>query len=142
MVERLKQIWGGFEGATTRRLTGRGVDNILVPARRDYGAADETFLPDGFTPPAEAAFARLKAQLSAAERKDAKKSGRRNGAAFAPPAPLSPGSETEGAPEAARDLIRGLNATEARVSRRSVEYGDSPEAAAAGRGRKKVFGIF
>ena len=141
MTERLKQIWGGFESATTRRLTGRGVDNIAVPARRDYAAPDAGFLPEGFTPPAEAAFAALRAELAAKERKLLKRNGRRQGASYEPPAPLTPEAETEGAPEAARDLIRGLRATEARISRRASDYAASPEAAAAGR-RKKLFGVF
>ncbi len=139
MADRLKQIWGGFEGATTRRLVGGGVDNIHVPERREREAADSQFLPENFSPPAEAAFAALKAQLARHEKQA--KNGRRTGASYAPPAPLSPDAEDEGAPEAARDLIRGLRATEARVARSFSDYGQSP-AGAEKRGRKKLFGIF
>ena len=48
MTDRLKQIWSGFEGVTERRLTGRGIDNIVPPQlarmdragenRNDFGA--------------------------------------------------------------------------------------------------------
>ena len=140
MADRLKQIWGGFEGATTRRLVGGGVDNIHVPERRERSASDTQFLPANFSPPAEAAFAALKAQLSRHEKKQAKNASR-TGASYAPPAPLSPGAEDEGAPEAARDLIRGLRATEARVARSFSDYGQTP-AGGEKRGRKKLFGIF
>lgn len=139
MADRLKQIWGGFEGATTRRLVGGGVDNIHVPERREREAADSQFLPENFSPPAEAAFAALKAQLARHEKQA--KNGRRTASSYAPPAPLSPEAEDEGAPEAARDLIRGLKATEARVARSFSDYGQSP-AGAEKRGRKKLFGIF
>lgn len=139
MPERLKQIWGGFEGATTRRLVGGGVDNIHVPARRETSATDSHFLPEDFTPPAEAAFAALKAKLSAHEQRLAKKRGR-NGAAYAPPAPLSPEAEDAGAPEAARDLIRGLKATDARVARSLSDYGQND--GAARQKKRKLFGIF
>ncbi|MEQ8936812.1 MAG: hypothetical protein RIE56_13565, partial [Amphiplicatus sp.] len=57
-------------------------------------------LPENYSPPAEAAFAALKAQLARHEKKQAK-NGRRAGASYAPPAPLSPEAEDEGAPEAA-----------------------------------------
>lgn len=140
MADRLKQIWGGFEGATTRRLVGGGIDNIHVPERRDRDAADSQFLPENFSPPADAAFAALKAQLARHERKQTK-NGRSPGASYAPPAPLSPEAEDEGAPEAARDLIRGLRATEARVARSFSDYGQTA-AGAEKRGRKKLFGIF
>jgi len=140
MGERLKQIWGGFEGATTRRLTGGGVDNIPTPGRPARETTDSQFLPEGFTPPAEAAFAALKGRLSAHEQKQAQKRAR-GGAAYAPPAPLSPEAEDAGAPEAARDLIRGLKATEARVSRRFADYGDEDGTPKRGR-KKKLFGLF
>jgi len=139
MADRLKQIWGGFEKTTTRRLSGRGVDHIVVPSRHDYQATDDSALPQNFTAPAEAAFAALKGKLSAQEKKFARKAAGRSGEA--PPAPLSPEAEFERAPEGARDLIRGLKATEARVSRRMVNYADSPEARAAGR-RRRLFKLF
>ncbi|MEM8937682.1 MAG: hypothetical protein AAGC77_14895 [Pseudomonadota bacterium] len=59
MSERLKQIWSGFEETTTRELTGKGVDNIIVPQRFDDAQSLEDFLPDDFEGPAHAAFAAL-----------------------------------------------------------------------------------
>ena len=46
MAERLKQIWAGFAETTSRHLTGKGVDNIIVPHRSDYTVDDSGFLPD------------------------------------------------------------------------------------------------
>jgi hypothetical protein len=148
MSDRLKQIWSGFEGATTRHLTGRGIENIEVP-HREFNSREEDFLPENFTPPADAAFAALKHRLSAAEQRAIKRASRkrRRGETqefSAPPAPLSPGSPQDGAPEAVRDLIRGLRATEMRIHRSDVDYGawlaDNP--GAAPRARKKFFGLF
>ncbi|MEZ5896193.1 MAG: hypothetical protein R3C51_07300 [Parvularculaceae bacterium] len=148
MSDRLKQIWSGFEGATTRRLTGRGIDNIEVP-HRELNGRENDFLPENFTAPADAAFAALKHRLSAAEQRALKRQAkkRRRGETQgydAPPAPLSSGSPQEGAPEAVRDLIRGLKATQMRVYRDDVDYAawlaENPKAAP--RARKKIFGIF
>ncbi|MEZ5893497.1 MAG: hypothetical protein R3C58_10220 [Parvularculaceae bacterium] len=80
MSDRLKQIWSGFSQTTTRHLTGRGVENILVPHRSDYTAADESFLPADFNAPAQAAFAALKENLGKKEKMFA---GRRKGKAAA-----------------------------------------------------------
>jgi hypothetical protein len=112
MVERLKQIWGGFAGATERRLTGRGVDNIAVP-HREF-ARDEASLPERLPAPATAAFDALKSRLAVA-----KKSGKNE-------APAGIDTEaafgTDAAP--ARDLVRGLRSTEARLLRSDRLYGD------------------
>ncbi|MBB5517708.1 hypothetical protein [Amphiplicatus metriothermophilus] len=152
MVERLKQIWSGFEAKTTRRLTGRGVDNIVVPHRQDWRAEEAAKLAEGLRPPAEAAFAALKARLAAAEQR-AERKRRRKGRpapaefAAAPPPPLSAEAADEGAPEAARDLIRGLRATEARLRRRESDYvavmsGEAGRALESLKKRKKFLGLF
>ena len=150
MAERLKQIWGGFERVTTRSLTGRGVENIDVPNRRDFQAQDEAFLPKNFSPPADAAFSALKHRLSAAEQRAIRKEERRaraEGRSFsAPPAPLSGDAAQDGAPDSVRDLIRGLHATEMRVERRAADYAAfaaaNPKATPKLKSRRKVFGIF
>ena len=150
MAERLKQIWGGFERVTERSLTGRGVENIEVPNRREFQAHDEAFLPKNFSPPADAAFGALKHRLSAAEQRTIRKEERRarsEGRSFAaPPSPLSGDAAEAGAPESVRDLIRGLHATEMRVQRRDVDYtafaAANPKATPKLKSRKKIFGIF
>lgn len=136
MADRLKQIWGGFESATTRPLAGRGVGNIHVPSRRDFQVDDEAFLSESFRAPAEAAFATLRAQLSTAEKKAAKRL--RDGETFDPTeAPQLSEASFNGDSEAARDLIRGLKSTEARVRRSDFDYAAS---LAAGAGKKRLFG--
>ncbi|MEX0645698.1 MAG: hypothetical protein WD076_10325 [Parvularculaceae bacterium] len=115
MVERLKQIWSGFSGVTTRRLTGRGVENILVP-HRDHKGADAA--PEGAPIPAPAAIAfdALKSRL-AAPKKAARD--RSDDDTSPPPPALAPESA------AARDLIRGLKSTEARLARSERLYGEA-----------------
>lgn len=150
MPERLKQIWGGFERVTTRGLTGRGVENIEIPNRREFQAHDEMFLPKNFSAPADAAFAALKHRLSAGEQRAIRKEERRaraEGRAFsAPPAPLSGDAPETGAPDSVRDLIRGLHSTEMRTLRRDFDYAAfaaaNPKAAPRIRARKKLFGLF
>ena len=150
MAERLKQIWGGFERVTTRSLTGRGVENIEVPSRFDYQAADEAFLPKNFSAPADAAFAALKHRLSAAEQRQIRKEERRArsaGRSFsAPPAPLSGDAPETSAPDSVKDLIRGLHATEMRTTRRDADYRSfaaaNPKLTPKLKSRKKLFGIF
>lgn len=150
MPERLKQIWGGFERVTERSLTGRGVENIEVPNRREYQGHDEMFLPKNFSPPADAAFAALKHRLSAGERRAIRKEERRaraEGRAFsAPPAPLSGDAPEVGAPDSVRDLIRGLHSTEMRTQRRDFDYAAfaaaNPKATPKLKARRKIFGIF
>jgi len=150
MAERLKQIWGGFERVTERSLTGRGVENIDVPNRRDFQAQDDAFLPKNFSAPADAAFAALKHRLSAAEQRTIRKEERRaraGGRSFAaPPAPLSGDATETAAPDSVRDLIRGLHATEMRVRRGDADYAAfaaaNPKATPRLKSRKKIFGIF
>ncbi len=150
MAERLKQIWGGFERVTQRSLTGRGVENIEVPNRREYQAHDEAFLPKNFSPPAEAAFSALKHRLSAAERRTIRKEERQaraEGRSFsAPPAPLSGDAAESVAPDSVRDLIRGLRSTEMRTQRRDFDYtafaAANPKATPKLKSRRKIFGVF
>jgi hypothetical protein len=133
MSDRLRQIWSGFESVTTRKLTGRGVAGIVVPTRQDLLVEDEMFLREDYRAPAEAAFAALRQQLASAEKR-----AKRNGETFDPKeAPPLSESAFNGDTEAARDLIRGLKATEARVRRSDVDYADT--LGANGR-RKRLFG--
>ncbi|MFN0023917.1 MAG: hypothetical protein ACKVS5_08455 [Parvularculaceae bacterium] len=145
MTERLKQIWSGFEKATTRRLTGRGIENIAVPRRTDLHGSDA--MPAADIPaPADAAFAALKHRLTASEQRAARKDERRakaEGRSFTNAPDLLDTSNA--APEAVRDLVMGLRATEARVSRRDADYAaylsSNPKGAPKLTPRKKLFGI-
>ena len=124
MSDRLKQIWSGFSGTTTRHLTGRGVDNILVPHRSDYAATDENFLPENFSAPAEAAFSALRESLAEKEKLFGSKKKKRY-----TPKPGAIPSEAEDFVAATAfsasgdDLIRGLRATAMRVERPDIDYG-------------------
>lgn len=149
MSERLKQIWSGFEKTTTRRLTGRGVDNILVPSRTDWRAEERASLAPEAILPAEAAFSALKHRLTAAEQRVVKREERRAKAAgrsFTSAAP-DPLEAAKAAPEGVRDLMMGLKATEARIERRDIDYAawaaanpkSAPKLAPP---RKKIFGLF
>ena len=149
MSGRLKQIWGGFEGMTTRHLTGGGVDRIETRSRRDYDAAASPSVSEAaIASPAEAAFAALRHRLSAAEQRQARredKSARKNGvdrSLSAPPAPLSAQMPADAAPEAVQDLVRGLRATSFRTDRNYADYPALAQSKSARFGRKKVFGIF
>ncbi|MFQ5563419.1 MAG: hypothetical protein ACE5FO_07605 [Parvularculaceae bacterium] len=117
MTERLKQIWAGFEGKTERRLTGRGVDNIAVPHRRDWRAEDAQFLPENFEAPAAKAFEALKHRLAETEAAQSKKRRKRADYHVAP----EPEATDTGFP-ALENLIRGLKATESRTERRDIDY--------------------
>lgn len=137
MTDRLKQIWSGFEGATTRRLTGRGVDNIVMPSRRAGESA-----PIDVEAPSEAAFAALKDRLSAAGRK-AERAASRRGERSA-----YDGARGDEAAAAVSDLLKGLAATEARTARRATadyvsHVSSDPKAAAKlFAPRKKFLGLF
>ncbi len=123
MNERLKQIWAGFEKSTTRRLTGRGVDQIIVPGRTDWRAEERASLAPEAVLPAEAAFAALKHRLSAAEQRAARREERRAKAdgrsLSSAPDPIE--AANKGA-EPVRDLMMGLKATQARVERSEIDY--------------------
>lgn len=140
MVERLKQIWAGFEQTTSRNLTGRGVENIIVPERADYASEDYAFLPDDYVMPAEAAFAALRADIM----KKGKKFGlKKDGQSFA--------EDMEPTPMAERafngdELIKGLRSTAMRTMRADLDYERYLETdegkAVAKKNKKKRFGIF
>lgn len=147
MNERLKQIWSGFEKSTARRLTGRGVDQIIVPGRTDWRAEERASLAPEAILPAEAAFSALKHRLSASEQRAARKEERRakaEGRSLAgAPDPIDAANTSA---EAVRDLMMGLKATQARVERRDIDYTawlatkpkGAPKLAAP---KKKIFGI-
>lgn len=139
MVERLKQIWGGFEQTTTRKLTGRGVENIVLPQRAAERAPKDAPSPEkaGVEAPAEAAFAALRDQLGAHHKRFGKKP--KKGLIDDAPA-MQASADFSDAPEAARDLIKGLAATEARVSRDFKLY-DAASVSATAK-KKKLFGLF
>ena len=137
MDERLKQIWSGFEEVTTRRLTGRGVDNIAVPHRTDYAAEDASFLTEEFTAPAEAAFSALREELGRKE----KKFGRKKKSA------REDATEAMSQSYNGDELLRGLRATALRTERPERDYQaflSSAEGKAVYKKnkRKKRFGLF
>jgi len=148
MSGRLKQIWKGFEGVTTRQLTGRGVDNLDMPSRRELEARAQEALPSDLPEPAAAAFAALRTKLGAAEQRAARREEKRAARAGlrvsmdAPPTPLSAQMPAEAAPDAVQDLVRGLRSTSFRTERTLADYPAGPNGAAGRPGRKKVFGIF
>lgn len=140
MDERLKQIWSGFEEVTTRRLTGRGVDNIAVPHRTDYVAEDIDFLPEEFTAPAEAAFSALREELGRKEKKFGRKKKQTSNMSAA---------EADGQTQNFNgdDLLKGLRATALRTERPERDYQaflSSAEGKATYKKlkRKKRFGLF
>jgi hypothetical protein len=141
MTERLKQIWAGFTETTTRRLTGKGVDNIVVPHRTDYAAADSEILPEGFEDPATRALAALKEEREARRKMFAGKRNRRARAGEAEaPAPMAAEMFDGG------ELIKGLKATAMRTERSELDYA-AYLASAAGKAvlkktKKKRFWIF
>ena len=139
MVERLKEIWSGFSAQTERKLTGRGVDNIIVPHRADYDALDRQLLPEGYESPAERAFAALRADLKRKEKKFA---------------PKGEATKTKFADEPLQDekawgkddLNVGLWSTAMRVERSEIDYqrfmtSDEGKKTLK-RTRKKFLGIF
>lgn len=139
MAERLKEIWSGFASQTERKLTGRGVDNIIVPHRADYDAIDRQFLPEGYESPAERAFAALRADLKAKEKKFGAK---REAAAASQHASEAPDEKAWGKD----DLNVGLWSTAMRVERTDINYqrfmASDEGKKTLKRTRKKRFGIF
>lgn len=138
MAERLKQIWSGFSEATERRLTGKGVDNIIVPHRTDYGEADWQFVPDDYEPPAQRAFDALDEEIRTAR----KKGGRRGAQSLRPEEPRPMAQRTFDGDE----LIKGLRATAMRTERSYLDYERFLDSDAGKAVRKKTrkrrFGIF
>ncbi len=150
MTDRLQQIWAGFERVTERRLTGRGVDNIMRPAREEFRAAPEA-LPADVTAPAEAAFTVLRTRLASEERKAAKRrKGRRRDEAQTFEAEVTDyldDRDYASAPKAAQEMIRGLKATEDRTVRRTPSYvammsSQAGRELASLKKRRKFLGIF
>lgn len=143
MGERLKQIWAGFSAQTERKLTGKGVDNIIVPHRADYDALDRQFLPEDYESPAERAFTALRADLKAKEKKFARAKHKKQAAADAPRPNEAPSDEKAWGKD---DLNVGLMSTAMRIERTEIDYGQylaSDEGRKAlKRTRKKRFGIF
>ncbi len=142
MTERLKQIWSGFEDATSRQLTGRGIDNIAPPRRVDYLAEDEECLPQDFHGPAETAFAALRETLAGHEKKFSR-GGRRDAA----PAPSPEDMLTAPVSFNDDDLIRGLRATALRTERAEYDYSafmttDEGKRSVRRYKKKKRFGLF
>lgn len=139
MSDRLKQIWAGFEAGTDRRLTGKGVEHIVVPRRYEDAEIDAMTAPDGVAAPAQRAFARLAADLErkAQRFKGARGRGRDEPATFASEERFY-GDET---------LARGLRATAMRVERSDLDYatfmstGAGREALKRTRPKKR-FGLF
>lgn len=140
MTDRLKDIWSGFSAQTERKLTGKGVDSIIVPHRSDYDAVDRQLLPDNYESPAERAFTALRADLKAKEKKFARKKDRASAAL----------ASVEAAPDEKAwgrdDLNVGLWSTAMRVERTEIDYPSfmSSDAGkkALKRTKKKRFGIF
>lgn len=117
MSERLRQIWSGFEGQTTRNLTGRGVDKIVVPQRSDWRADDEAFLPEAFEGPAKAAFDVLTHNRKAQKKRFFGRK-KKDASPVEPPAAAAPVSDFAGV----RDLLMGLRSTAERTERGDMDY--------------------
>ena len=141
MGERLKEIWSGFSAQTERRLTGKGVDNIIVPDRADYEAADRQFLPEDYEGPADRAFAALRADMKAKETKFARKKRPAKGANTRPSAPAA--DEKAWGRD---DLNLGLMSTAMRVERTEIDYqrylSSDIGKKALKRSKKRRFGLF
>ena len=142
MSDRLKQIWSGFEETTSRQLTGRGVDNIIVPHRNDYAAVDEALLPENFSAPAEAAFDALRENLAKKEKKFSL--GRKKGRT---PTEAEDFVSATAFSAASEDLVQGLKATAMRTERADNDYGaflttGAGKALLKKHKKKKIFGLF
>lgn len=136
MTERLKQIWGGFERTTTRALTGRGVDHLVLHPRRDDAPRFDPST-SGDPAPAEVAFSALKTRLLDHGRRSARQNGGKD-RAIDPVAAFE--AEFAATSETTRDLIRALKATEDRVERPRRDY--HAGAATARAPHKSFFGLF
>lgn len=143
MTERLKEIWSGFSAQTERKLTGRGVDNIIVPHRADYDALDRALLPEDYESPAERAFTALRADLKTKEKKFTGKKRDKAGLS-SQPGPGEPAPDEK--PWGKDDLNVGLLSTAMRVERTELDYArfmTSDEGKKTlKRTKKKRFGIF
>jgi hypothetical protein len=135
MAERLKEIWSGFADVTTRNLTGKGVEGIIVPHRADYAPDDSQFLPEAYEGPAARAFETLRADLAAKNKKFSRRK----------QAEPSPQSEAA-ALRAGDDVFQGMHATTMRIERTDLDYetylSSDVGKAALKKHKKKRFGIF
>ena len=130
MADRLKQIWGGFQETTTRELTGKGVENIIIPNRTDFDAAEQQFLPPDFESPADRAFATLRQQLAEHEKKF---TNRRRDVDFTEN--MTPPDDT--GTFGGEALAASLQSTAFRVSRSEMDYGAFMESDAGKRALKR-----
>ena len=155
MTDRLKQIWSGFEGVTTRRLVSGGVENIDVPNRHEFSNDEQPTLPPEFHAPSAAALDALKTRLLAAEkaakaprRTKGKKRPLHDGASFSASDHQHGGAMSfEGAPPETKAMLRGLKSTQDRTERPHMLYSaDMAKRASAEldslKKRKKFLGIF
>ena len=139
MDKRLKKIWSGFEETTDRRLTGGGVDNIIVPHRMDYIADDKALLTAEYSAPAQAAFAALRDRLAAQEKNYTFKFGKRS--------QNTDRHFSDAEPFPTEELVTGMRATALRTQRPDTDYSafmetDAGKAALKRHQKKKRFGIF
>lgn len=142
MADRLKEIWAGFEAATTRNLTGRGVENIIVPSHYEYSDSEEEQLPADLSAPAEAAFSALRQRLTDHEKRFGRKKRSRE--------EIRADEQSAFSSEhglVADELIRGLKATAFRTERPDHDYAaylttDAGKAAFKKARKKRFFGLF
>lgn len=145
MSERLKQIWSAYEAKTTRRLTGRGVDNIVAPGRANAGAPMP--LPADYVAPAQAAFAALKKELAGREKASARPDNSGAGSRTSLGRSFGDSFGEIGEDEPIAAMLRGLASTERRVDRPPLDYAtfaaDNADRKLRSLGaRKKFLGIF
>lgn len=157
MSDRLKGIWGRFERATTRTLTGAGVDNIPAPRREARGNEAFTVIKDADAP-SKAALAALRASARAsadparAKRGKAAAGAERPGKLLAPDAAAFLSEHDLSAPPemldgTMRDFRHDVAETARRIVRPDVDYMSyaadlaRAELAKANK-RRKFLGIF
>ena len=142
MAERLKQIWAGFAETTERNLTGKGVEDIIVPERHEYAALDDAWLPEGFEAPYSRAVGVLQAELASKAKRRGRKS-KTDASTYAGDEDIE-AVDTSYAEDA---LVAGLRATAIRTERSFADYEaflDTAEGKAVLKKtkKKKRFGLF
>ncbi|MEM1396182.1 MAG: hypothetical protein AAGH38_01890 [Pseudomonadota bacterium] len=116
MSEKLKAIWSSYEGRTSRRLTGNGVDNIAAPSRsEDWEQEIGSDIPSA----AEAAFTALRSTLADQSRNQSRQSNRHDRSVGRNDATSMGGAADE---EPIAGLLRGLASTERRTDRAPLDY--------------------
>jgi hypothetical protein len=149
MPERLKQIWSGFEGVTTRRLTGGGIENIIPPSHRAYDPSEGMPKETATQPsPADVAAAELRARLTAHTEKVDARARRRGRKADRDEIDFVDNDRNRRSQQdPVSDVLKGMAATEMRTMRPDADFGKFL-AANAGRKlasvgkRKKFLGVF